>query len=138
LPTPPPAATAVPPALTTVPLTETATPPSTGISGTVTYTGTKSGSITVFVGTESDSTPFSADSTKSFTDTAGGDFGWSLPAGSYYVAALLQVAGPPSIEFPFITCGPIDVKPEAPVKIEIVLTDADMYGKPRDCGTKTP
>jgi len=75
---------------------------------------------------------------KRFMDVSGGEFWWSLPAGSYYVGALLQVDGPPSIDYPFVTCGPIEVKSNVLVKIEIVLTDAEIGGKPRDCGMKTP
>jgi hypothetical protein len=139
LPKLPPTSTPVPPSATPVPLTATPTPPRAGITGTVKYRGTKSGSILVFVGTtESASSPMGAESTKSFTDVSGGEFGWGLPAGTYYVGALLQPGGPPSIEFPFITCGPIEVKSNAVVKIEIVLTDATTYGKPRDCGVMTP
>jgi len=78
------------------------------------------------------------ESTKSFADVSGGEFLWGLPAGSYYVGALLQVLGPPSSDYPFVTCGPIEVKSNVLVKIEIVLTDADIGGKPRDCGMKTP
>jgi hypothetical protein len=133
-----PTATPLPPTLTPVPLTATPTPPSTGISGTVNYTGKKLGSILVFVGTQSDSIPIGQEATKSFTDVAGGEFGWGLPEGSYYVSAILQVEGSQGIDFPFITCGPIEVRSNELVKIEIALTDATMYGKPRDCGTKTP
>jgi hypothetical protein len=78
---------------------------------------------------------------KNFTDVSGGEFWWSLPAGSYYVGALLQVAGPPGSDYPLVACGPIEVKSNVLVKIEIVLTDAndpEMHGKPRDCGMKTP
>ena len=78
------------------------------------------------------------EATKSFTDISGGEFGWGLPAGSYYVSAILQGVGSKGIDFPFITCGPIEVRSNVLVKIEIALTDATMYGKPRDCGTKTP
>jgi hypothetical protein len=139
-PVPSPTATPMTPTLTPVPPTATPTPPSTGISGTVNYTGIKLGSILVFVSTGSDSIsiPTGQEATKSFKDISGGEFGWGLPAGSYYVSAILQVAGSQSIDFPFITCGPIEVKADALVKIEIALTDATMYGKPRDCGMKTP
>jgi hypothetical protein len=82
--------------------------------------------------------PLGNESTKKFNDASGGEFWWDVPADSYYVGAMLQVEGPPSIDFPFITCGPIEVKSNVLVRIDIVLTDADMYGKPRDCGTKTP
>lgn len=133
-----PTATPIPPTLTPIPPTATPTPPSTGISGLVNYTGTKLGSILVFVSTGADSIPIGQEATKSFTDISGGEFEWSLPAGSYYVAALLQVESSQSIDFPFITCGPIEVRSNEMVKIEIALTDATMYGKPRDCGTKTP
>jgi hypothetical protein len=133
-----PTATPLPPTPTPVPLTATPTPPSTGISGTVNYTGIKLGSILVFVGTQLGSIPMGQEATKSFTDISGGEFLWGLPAGSYYVAALLQVEGSQSIDYPFITCGPIVVRSNELVKIEIALTDATMYGKPRDCGTKTP
>ena len=133
-----PTATPMPPTLTPVPPTATLTPPSTGISGTVNYAGMKLGSILVFVGTESGSLPMGQEETKSFKDISGGEFGWGLPAGSYYVSAILQVAGSQGIEYPFITCGPIEVRSNVLVKIEIALTDATMYGKPRDCGMKTP
>jgi hypothetical protein len=137
-----PTATIIPPTLTPVPPTVTATPtpPSTGIRGTVNYTGIKLGSIIVFVSTGSDSIsiPTGQEATKSFKDISGGEFGWGLPAGSYYVAALLQVEGSQTIETPFITCGPIEVRSNELVKIENALTDATMYGKPRDCGMKTP
>jgi len=92
----------------------------------------------VFVGTQSDSIPMGQEATKSFTDVSGGEFGWSLPEGSYYVSAILQVVDSQGIEFPFIACGPIEVRSNVLMKIEIALTDATMYGKPRDCGTKTP
>ncbi len=137
-PVPSPTATPKPPTLTPVPPTATPTPPSTGISGTVNYSGTKLGSILVFVGTGSGSIPMGQEATRSFKDISGGEFGWGLPEGSYYVSAILQVAGSQSIDFPFITCGPIEVKSNVLVKIEIALTDATMYGKPRDCGMKTP
>ncbi len=104
----------------------------------VKYTGTKLGSIIVFVSTESGSTPMGEEAIKSFMDVSGGEFLWSLPTGIYYVAALLQVAGPPSSDYPFVTCGPIEVKDNMLVKIEIALTDAEIGGKPRDCGMKTP
>jgi hypothetical protein len=133
-----PTATPLPPPPTPVPLTATPTPPPTGISGMVKYTGTKLGSILVFVGTQSGSIPMGQEETKSFTDISGGEFGWGLPAGSYYVSAILQVEGSQTIETPFITCGPIEVRSNELVKIEIALTDATMYGKPRDCGMKTP
>jgi hypothetical protein len=133
-----PTATPLPPTPTPIPLTATPTPPSTGISGTVNYTGTKLGSILVFVGTQSGSIPTGQEATKSFKDISGGEFGWGLPEGSYYVSAILQVVGSQGIDFPFITCGPIEVKSNVLVKIEIALTDATMYGKPRDCGIKTP
>lgn len=133
-----PTATPLPPTPTPVPPTATPTPPSTGIGGTVKYTGIKLGSILVFVGTQSGSIPMGQEATKSFTDISGGEFGWGLPAGSYYVSAILQVEGSQSIDFPFITCGPIEVRSNVLVKIEIALTDATMYGKPRDCGMKTP
>jgi hypothetical protein len=136
-----PTATPLPPTLTPVPLTATPTTPPTGISGTVKYTGTKLGSITVFVSTESGSTPLGEEGIKNFTDASGGEFLWGLPAGSYYVAALYQVGGPPSSDYPFVTCGPIEVNSNVLVKIEMILTDgteAEMHGKPRDCGMKTP
>ena len=129
--------TPLPPTLTPVPPTATPTPPSIGISGRVNYTGIKLGSILVFVSAGSDSIPMGQEATKSFKDISGGEFGWGLPAGSYYVAALLQVEGSQGIDYPFITCGPIEVRSNVLVKIEIALTDATMYGKPRDCGTKT-
>jgi hypothetical protein len=133
-----PTATALPPTPTPVPLTATPTTPPTGISGMVKYTGTKLGSILVFVSTESGGTPMGEEAIKSFGDVSGGEFGWSLSAGIYYVGALLQVAGPPSSDYPFVTCGPIEVKDNMLVKIEIALTDAEIGGKPRDCGMKTP
>jgi hypothetical protein len=133
-----PTATPLPPTPTPVPPTATPTPPSTGIGGTVKYTGTKLGSILVFITTGSDSIPMGQEATKSFTDISGGEFLWSLPAGSYYVGAPLQVEDSQSIETPFITCGPIEVRSNELVKVEIALTDATMYGKPRDCGMKTP
>jgi hypothetical protein len=92
----------------------------------------------VFVGTQLGSIPMGQEATKSFKDISGGEFGWGLPAGSYYVSAILQVEGSQGIDFPFITCGPIEVKSNVLVKIEIALTDATMYGKPRDCGMKNP
>ncbi len=133
-----PTATALPSTPTPVPLTATPATPPTGISGMVKYTGTKLGSIIVFVSTESGSTPMGEEAIKSFMDVSGGEFLWSLPTGIYYVAALLQVAGPPSSDYPFVTCGPIEVKDNMLVKIEIALTDAEIGGKPRDCGMKTP
>ena len=133
-----PTATPLPPTPTPVPPTATPTTPPAGISGMVKYTGTKMGSIIVFVGTQSGSIAMGQDATKSFKDISGGEFWWGLPAGSYYVNAILQVEGSQGIDFPFISCGPIEVKSNALVKIEIMLTDATMYGKPRDCGVKTP
>jgi hypothetical protein len=126
------------PTLTTVPSTSTPTTPPNGIRGIVKYTGTKTGSILVFVGTQSGSMPTGEQSTKNFPDIAGGEFLWGLPAGSYYVSAIMQVAGPPSLDFPFITCGPIEVASNVLVNIEIALTDLTLFGKPRDCSINTP
>jgi hypothetical protein len=137
-PTLPPTTTPLPPTLTPVPPTATPTTPPAGISGMVEYTGTKLGTILVFVGTESGSLSMGQEATKSFTDISGGEFGWGLPEGSYYVSAILQVKGFQGIDYPFITCGPIEIRSNQLVKIEIALTDATMYGKPRDCGMKTP
>ena len=103
----------------------------------VKYTGTKVGSILVFVGTKSGNAPMGEDAVKSFMDVSGGEFLWSLPAGSYYVGALLQVGGSQISDYPFVTCGPIEVNSNVLVKIDIVLTDAEIGGKPRDCGMKT-
>jgi hypothetical protein len=114
------------------------TPP-TGISGMVKYTGTKLGSILVFVSTKSGSAPMGEDAVKSFMYVSGGELLWSLPAGSdYYVGALLQGSGASGIDYPFVSCGPIEVKSTVLVKIQIVLTDAEIGGKPRDCRMKSP
>jgi formylglycine-generating enzyme required for sulfatase activity len=124
-----------------VPPTATPTPPSTGIGGTIKYTGTQLGSIGVYVTTVAGNTSMTENAFRSFTDNSGGEFWWSLPPGSYYVASYLKIADLPSTEIPWVTCGPIEVKSNVLVKIEIILTDssdAEMHGKPRDCGMKTP
>lgn len=130
--------TSLPPTLTPVPPTATSTTPPNGIRGTVKYTGMNTGSILVFVGTLANSVPAGSDNTKSFPDVSGGEFGWSLPAGSYYVSAIMQVVGGTGLDFPFITCGPIEVTSNILVEIKIALTDATLYGKPRDCPIQTP
>ena len=69
---------ALPPTPTPVPLTATPTTPPSGISGMVKATGTKLGSILVFVTTGSDSIPMGQEATKSFKDISGGEFWWGF------------------------------------------------------------
>jgi hypothetical protein len=131
--------TPLPPTQTPIPPTVTATLPPSGISGSVHYTGTKTGGLFVFVSTVA-GVPSVVDenSFKRFKDGSGGEFLWSLSTGTYYVAAIVQMEGAPSPYFPFISCGPIEVKDNTLVKIEIALTDETTGGKPRDCGIKVP
>lgn len=72
-----------------------------------------------------------------FADVSTGEFDWNLPPATYYLIAFFTIGrapeGPTLPNEPLVFCNPIEVKADQNVKVEVVLTDADVGGKSKEC-----
>lgn len=127
------------PTATATPAPPTATPiPPTGITGSVSYTGSAQGGILILA---VDHPPIQNENPapvaiETYTGSSG-EFTWELPAGTYYITAFFTIdrepQGPPLPNEPVVFCDPVQVNANETVHIEVILTDADAGGSGQAC-----
>jgi hypothetical protein len=110
----------------------------TGISGTVKYSGDKSGGILIYATNQlpKPGEPPQPSAMNNFSG-ASGEFSWDLPAGTYYINAFMaierQPQGPPQANEPSVSCNPVVLKADEQVNVDVILTDQDAGGKEKTC-----